>query len=446
MKRLPSLEIFTIFVGDIVLLYSALWVTLTLRYLAVPDVPLFALHALPFSYLFLAWILVFYIASLYEPHTVIFKSKIPAVILNVQAVNSTIAVLFFYLIPAFGITPKTTLFLYLVISFIFVSSWRIFGVQYLGLRKKERAVLIGSGDETRKLYKVVNENPLDPMRFTTWLDLEKVEELDFRDEVLSRINEQGVSLVVVDMKNEKVAPPLPKLYNLIFSHVRFVEQYRVYEDIFDRIPLSLIGYNWFLENVSSRAHFGYDLLKRGMDMTLASILILPSLTLLPFVVLAMKLEDGGTIFYTPKRVGEGNRPFRIYKLRTMSIMDEGKALDANANKITRVGKFLRISRIDELPQLWNVLRGDLSLIGPRPEFPALVDMYHNQIPYYNMRHLIKPGLSGWAQVHHEKPPQTIEETKEKLAYDLYYLKNRSVALDIKIALKTIKTLLSRSGL
>ena len=446
MKRLPSLEIFTIFVGDIVLLYSALWVTLTLRYLAVPDVPLFALHALPFSYLFLAWILVFYIASLYEPHTVIFKSKIPAVILNVQAVNSTIAVLFFYLIPAFGITPKTTLFLYLVISFIFVSSWRIFGVQYLGLRKKERAVLIGSGDETRKLYRVVNENPLYPMRFTTWLDLDKIEELDFRDEVLSRINEQGVSLVVVDMKNEKVAPLLPKLYNLIFSHVRFVEQYRVYEDIFDRIPLSLIGYNWFLENVSSRAHFGYDLLKRGMDMTLASILILPSLTLLPFVVLAMKLEDGGTIFYTPKRVGEGNRPFRIYKLRTMSIMDEGKALDANANKITRVGKFLRISRIDELPQLWNVLRGDLSLIGPRPEFPALVDMYHNQIPYYNMRHLIKPGLSGWAQVHHEKPPQTIEETKEKLAYDLYYLKNRSVALDIKIALKTIKTLLSRSGL
>jgi lipopolysaccharide/colanic/teichoic acid biosynthesis glycosyltransferase len=90
--------------------------------------------------------------------------------------------------------------------------------------------------------------------------------------------------------------------------------------------------------------------------------------------------------------------------------------------------------------------GDLSLIGPRPEFPGLVDLYHQQIPYYNMRHLIKPGLSGWAQVHHDKPPQTIEETKEKLAYDLYYLKNRSVALDIKIALKTIKTLLSRTGL
>jgi lipopolysaccharide/colanic/teichoic acid biosynthesis glycosyltransferase len=127
-------------------------------------------------------------------------------------------------------------------------------------------------------------------------------------------------------------------------------------------------------------------------------------------------------------------------------MDEGKQLGQNENKITRVGKFLRVSRIDELPQLWNVLRGDLSLIGPRPEFPKLVELYHEQIPYYNMRHLIKPGLSGWAQVHHDTPPQSIEETKEKLSYDLYYLKNRSIALDLKIALKTIKTLLSRTGI
>ncbi|OGZ06827.1 MAG: hypothetical protein A3D65_06725 [Candidatus Lloydbacteria bacterium RIFCSPHIGHO2_02_FULL_50_13] len=127
-------------------------------------------------------------------------------------------------------------------------------------------------------------------------------------------------------------------------------------------------------------------------------------------------------------------------------MDEGKQLGENKDRITAVGNILRKSRIDELPQLWNVLRGDLSLIGPRPEFPGLVKIYHEQIPYYNMRHLVKPGLSGWAQVHHEKPPHTLEETKDKLAYDLYYLKNRSLALDIKIALKTVKTLLSRTGI
>ncbi len=445
MSRLPSLQLLTIFVGDIILLYFSLWITLLLRYLELPDTELLQLHALPFSYLFIAWLIVFYIASLYEPHTVIFKSKIPSTIFNVQVVNSTIAVLFFYLIPAFGITPKTTLFLYLLVSFITISLWRIFGVQFLGLRRKERAVLIGSGDETKKLYRVVNENPLYPMRFHTWIDLEKIDEIDFDAEVLYPIYSEGISLVVIDMKNEKILPILPKLYNLIFSHVRFVEQYRIYEDIFDRVPLSLIGHNWFLENVSSRAHFGYDILKRVMDISLAIMLLVPTLLITPFVALAIFLDDSGKLLYTPLRIGQGNRPFCIFKFRTMSVMDDGQSLGANASRITRVGKFLRSSRIDELPQLWNVIAGDLSLIGPRPEFPTLVEKYHNQIPYYNMRHLIKPGLSGWAQVHHEKPPQTVDETKVKLAYDLYYLKNRSFVLDLKIALKTLRTLISRTG-
>jgi len=174
-------------------------------------------------------------------------------------------------------------------------------------------------------------------------------------------------------------------------------------------------------------------------------LFLLSLLAYPFVALAIYLEDRGPIFYVPERIGKGNRPIRIRKFRTMRVMDEGQQLGQNVDQITRVGKFLRVSRIDELPQLLNVLMGDLSLVGPRPEFPKLVTLYNEQIPYYNMRHLITPGLSGWAQVHHEKPPHTLEETREKLSFDLYYLKNRSVVLDIKIALKTIKTLLSRTG-
>lgn len=446
MKLMPSPQILLIFLGDIVFLFFSLWLTLWLRYLELPSELLLIQHAVPFSFLFVVWVLVFYIASLYEPHTVVFKSKIPSILLNVQAINSAIAVLFFYFIPAFGITPKTNLFLYLFVSFLLMSLWRIFGVQFLGLRRKEHAVLIGSGKETRSLYQVVNDNPLYPMHFITWVDLDKADGIDFEEEVLSRIYSEEVSLIVIDIENPKVTPILPKLYNLIFSHVRFVDQYRIYEDIFDKIPLSLVGYSWFLENVSSRAHFGYDLLKRAMDTVLALALLIPSLLLYPLVFFAVKLDDGGSLFYTPERVGKGNRPIRIYKFRTMNVMDEGKQLGDNQSRITRVGGFLRKSRIDELPQLWNVLRGDLSLIGPRPEFPKLVDLYHEQIPYYNMRHLITPGLSGWAQVHHDKPPQTTEETKEKLAYDLYYLKNRSFVLDIKIALKTIKTLLSRTGL
>jgi lipopolysaccharide/colanic/teichoic acid biosynthesis glycosyltransferase len=357
-----------------------------------------------------------------------------------------VAVIFFYAVPDFGITPKTTLFLDLLVTFALMGVWRVFAVQFVGLRTREAAVLIGSGEETRRLFHAVNDFPLYPMRFITWVDLDKLDGIDFEDEVLARIFSEEVRVVVIDIENPKVAPILPKFYDLIFSHIRFVDQYRVYEDIFDKVPLSLVGYSWFLENVSSRAHFGYDILKRAMDITLATILLIPTLFILPFVALAVWLDDRGPVFYAPLRVGKGNRPIRMYKFRTMSVMDDGKRLGENRSVITRVGRVLRSTRIDELPQLWNVLRGDLSLIGPRPEFPNLVELYVAQIPYYNMRHLITPGLSGWAQVHHEKPPQTTEETREKLAYDLYYLKNRSFVLDLKIALKTVKTLLSRTGI
>ncbi|HSE35446.1 MAG TPA: exopolysaccharide biosynthesis polyprenyl glycosylphosphotransferase [Candidatus Paceibacterota bacterium] len=445
MRRLFSWEMALVFLGDLVFWYASLWCALALRAFESPSFAVYLTHAEPFTYLFLVWAVVFYISSLYEPHTVVFKSRLPAVILNSQAANALIGVLFFYLIPYFGITPKTVLFLDLLTAFVLITLWRIFGVPLLGLRRKERAVLIGSGDETRSLERVVNDNPLYPMKFITWVDAEKLDGIDFEGEVLSRIYAEDVSTVVIDLKNEKVAPIVPKLYNLIFSHVRFVDQYRIYEDIFDKIPLSLIGYNWFLENISSRAHFGYDIAKRAIDIALALVLLIPTALVLPFVALAIRLEDGGAVFYIPERVGRGNQIFRIYKFRTMSTMDEGRRLGENAQRVTRVGAFLRKTRLDELPQLWNVLTGDLSLIGPRPEFPALVKEYVEQIPYYNMRHLITPGLSGWAQVHHEKPPQTVEETKEKLAYDLYYLKNRSLALDLKIVLKTIRTLLSRTG-
>lgn len=437
---------FALFFGDVALFTLALWVTIAIRNFVGGTPQLFSVHIVPFAILFAVWVLVFYIASLYEPHTVVLKSRVPGIILNAQAVNSAIAVLFFYLIPAFGITPKTVLFLDLLISFLLVSAWRIFGTRFFGLRHREKAALFGSGEEMHELYRVVNNNQLYPLRFVTAVDLQKLDGIDFEREVLGRILSEGVSVIVVDSRNPNITPILPRLYNLIFSHIRFVDQYRIYEDIFNKIPLSLIGYSWFLENVSSRAHFGFDLFKRTMDIMLALMLFIPSLLIYPFVFLAIKLDDGGPIFYVPERTGEGGRPIHIYKFRTMSTMDEGKRLGENSDRITRVGNILRTTRIDELPQLWNVLLGDLSLIGPRPEFPSLVSQYHGAVPYYNMRHLVKPGLSGWAQVHHDKPPQTIEETKEKLAYDLYYLKNRSLALDLKIALKTIRTLLSRTGI
>ncbi|HEY0220730.1 MAG TPA: sugar transferase, partial [Candidatus Paceibacterota bacterium] len=252
----------------------------------------------------------------------------------------------------------------------------------------------------------------------------------------------------VDFSHEKVAPLLPHLYNLIFSKVSFIDSHRIYEDIFDRIPLSLVTYSWFLENISVSPKFTYDFLKRVMDVFISFVLGIVSLVLYPFVFLAIKLDDGGKIFITQERVGQSNRLIKMIKFRTMSLDDSGEGEAERHQKVTKVGKFLRSTRIDELPQLWNVFTGDISLIGPRPELPTLVSLYEKEISFYNVRHLIKPGLSGWAQLYQKTPPKfstSVDLTKTKLSYDLFYIKNRSFWLDIKIGLKTINTLLSRSG-
>jgi lipopolysaccharide/colanic/teichoic acid biosynthesis glycosyltransferase len=182
-----------------------------------------------------------------------------------------------------------------------------------------------------------------------------------------------------------------------------------------------------------------------MDVVISFPLALASLVFYPFVIAARKIE-GYPVFIYQERVGKNQKPIRIMKFGSMTVSDGGVWVTKSDNRITKVGAFLRKSRIDELPQLWNILRGDLSLIGPRPELPNLVELYKKEIPHYNVRHLIKPGLSGWAQIHHEKPPHSIEETVDKLSYDLYYVKHRSFLLDLKIALQTVKTLLSRVGM
>ncbi len=222
----------------------------------------------------------------------------------------------------------------------------------------------------------------------------------------------------------------------------------LYEQVFHRVPPSLIGETWFLENVTTQApHYAYDFLKRSMDIVGASLLLVPCLILFPLVALAIKIHDRGPILYRAQRLGQYNRPISILKFRTMNGMDSGMTLDTKL-VVTPLGRVLRALRIDELPQLWNVFRGDLSFIGPRPEFPARAQVYAEKIPYYNMRHLIKPGLSGWAQINNFEVPRgevDVERTVAKLSYDLFYLKRRSVLLDIEIVLKTIKTLALRSG-
>src|SRR5690606_29762270 len=148
--------------------------------------------------------------------------------------------------------------------------------------------------------------------------------------------------------------------------------HKIYEDIFDRVPLSLLKYNWFLENISSRPAGAYDALKRIMDILISLPLVLLSLPLYPLVLLALKLDDGGPLFSRQTRVGQNNLPISLLKFRTKTQANDGGEWGKSENRVTRAGKFLRRTRIDEFPQLWNVLKGDISLIGPRPEFPDAV--------------------------------------------------------------------------
>lgn len=429
-----------IFLADVVILVFSLWITLLIRHTEIPSSALFYGHIAPFSFIFLISTFVFFIVGLYGKHTLVFKSKLTLTILQAQAINAIVAVLFFYFIPYFGITPKINLFIYLVISSILIFIWRLYGTGLLSSKKKEKAILVGENKETKELFDEINNNNQYSLKFISVVGIDEIKNSGISGKSTLMVCGERITLVVIDLLNTKTEASLCKFYNLIFSGVGFVDKNSLYENVFDRIPLSLLSYSWFLENTSSSSHILYDIFKQLMDVVMAIILGVFSLVVYPFVWLFIKLDDGGAVFIKQKRVGKNNKIIKIFKFRSMTASEP--------KKITRIGLFLRKTRIDELPQLWNVLRGDISLIGPRPEIPNLAKHYAKEIPYYNIRHIVKPGLSGWAQIYQEKPPKfdiSIKETKTKLSYDFYYIKNRSFLLDIKIALFTLKTLASRTG-
>ena len=447
MTSLSKKEAVLLFFGDIFFFIFSLWASLSVRFGEFPTTDRFVTHFIPFSLLFVIWL--YFLSGLYEKHTLILKSKLPSIIWSAQLINSIFAIVFFYTLPIFGIAPKTLLFVYLIVSFLLALFWRLYGIDLFKSGQKQPAFLIGSGDEMKELLNEVNSNSHYDIHFISSVDVQNIGQLNVQEDIITPIYSNDVKIVVIDFSHENVTPLLPHLYNLIFSKVRFIDSHKIYEDVFDRIPLSLVTYSWFLENISATPSFTYDFLKRVMDIIISVPLLLVPIVTFPFAFIAVKLEDGGHVFISQERIGKDNQKVQLYKFRSMSKNITDLAASQSENKITRIGNILRKTRLDEFPQLWNVIRGDISLIGPRPELPSGVVHYEKQIPFYNVRHLIKPGLSGWAQLYHDNHPHHgfgVEETKEKLSYDLFYIKNRSFFLDIKIALKTIKTLLSRSGI
>jgi lipopolysaccharide/colanic/teichoic acid biosynthesis glycosyltransferase len=450
MTLVPKREYAVLLLGDILVFTIALWLTLALRYLSAPSTNLFKQHLVPFSFLFAAWVVVFFLAGLYGKHTRLFRSRLVSTILSAQALNMVMAALFFFLVPAFGLAPKTILFLYLIVSLVLIVLWRVLLYPHLRSRRRLTGVLIASGPDAKALAEEVASDARYPFAFEYVIDTARAPSHEIIQQACRVAEEDDVTFVVVDLSDKAVSAALPIIYDAAFQKRRFalIDASELYQEVFDREPLSLINYEWVLGNVS--ASRVYDVVKRGIDIFFACGGGILSLVFYPFVYLAIKLDDGGPIFIVQERVGRFQEPVRILKFRSMTGNDDGRygSHGKSTLTVTRVGKWLRTLRIDEFPQLWNILRGDLSLVGPRPELPALAAQYSARIPYYNARYLVAPGLTGWAQVRHDRDPHhgaDIVETKAKLSYDLYYLKHRSLLLDIYIMLQTIRIVLTARG-
>ena len=437
-------------VGDLVTYLFSLILTLAIRYGEIPSHYLLAKHIPSFVILFVIFIIVGISVGLYDNKPAIIRNKSSGLIIQVQIINVIIGVVFFYFAPV-AISPKANLFIYFIISTALLFLWRVVMFPVVSSAKKQGSIMVGGGDDITDLFKEITGNARYNLDFKEHV-IPTASRQETTDAISRAVNETKSSIIVADLRNPIIEASMPFLYSLIFSGTKIIDASKLYEAVFDRIPLSMVGERWLIEN--SNTALGnrriYDTFKRVMDIVVSIVCGLISLVFYPFVWIAIKIEDSGPIFVRQNRTGKNGKLIEIIKFRSMSGNDDGKYGFSGDTKhiVTRVGKFIRSSRIDELPQFWNVIKGDLSLIGPRPEFPSLGLIYEKEIPYYSVRYLVKPGLSGWAQIYHQAHPHhavATEETRDKLSYDLYYIKNRSLILDLKIALRTLQVFLKRVG-
>ena len=256
-----------------------------------------------------------------------------------------------------------------------------------------------------------------------------------------------VHRVIIAMQDHRDALPTEDLLVLRFQGVVLEESGALLERLYGKIPLSGLRPSDFLYVEGFRVRPSQQFTRRVVSTLAAAIGLLLFAPFFPIVMLLVRLSSPGPIFFHQVRVGEGGKNFNVYKFRTMRTDAEAKGAQwasKNDPRITKLGGFMRKTRLDEVPQLWNVLRGEMGFVGPRPERPEFVPWLAEKLPFYNLRHMIRPGLTGWAQVRYGYGA-TLEETQEKLEYDLYYLKHASVGLDLLIMFETIKIILHRRG-
>lgn len=439
--------------GDIVILYLSLYFTLLIRYLSLPSATLWDSHFWPFTYVFIFWILIFYITNLYSLHAAVNNSRSFGSMVKAVMAAGALSVLFFYLNPAINIAPKRNLLIYLLVfSILFVIWRRTFNWLLKSYFPVEKIAFVGYNGQVRELIDrfkqaphlgyhvglILNESHTDAVSDVPIIT--KVEDLR------KGVKKNGITKIVLASDPNQSPKIRAALFDCLPFKINFITLPNFYETVTGKVPIEAINQMWFLENLSEGTKSLFDFLKRLYDFLFALLLLVITAIFWPIIGVIIKLESQGPIFYKQKRLGRNYKTFTIIKFRTMKVDDnDGKPTESNDSRITRFGKFLRKTRIDELPQTLNIVVGDMSFVGPRPERPELVTELERQIPFYKERTLVKPGLTGWDQISGEYHSPSREDTLKKLQYDLFYIKNRSIYLDLSIILKTIYTMVSRAG-
>jgi sugar transferase (PEP-CTERM system associated) len=314
----------------------------------------------------------------------------------------------------------------------------------------ERVYVLGTGERAQRVVLGLRQNPELGVEIASWTG--KMEGVVTRDSVAAHLMEvvrkQKVHRVIVAMPDRRGKIPMPELLKLRMQGVKIEEATSWLEKISGKMEIENLDSSWLVFGGGFRRSAAFIWVRRVISFVISLIGLILALPLIPLIMLAIRLDSKGPVFYTQTRVGKQGRIFKVVKFRTMREDAEAasgpKWAGDNDPRVTRVGKFLRSLRLDEIPQLWCVLKGDMAFVGPRPERPEFVDMLSKEIPYYGVRHMVRPGLTGWAQVNY-KYSSTVKDSREKLQYDLFYIKNASIGLDLLIMFLTVKTVLLRRG-
>jgi sugar transferase (PEP-CTERM system associated) len=371
-------------------------------------------------------------------------------LLLVLALLSFVTAFISWVRPDFLLSGNSTV-LGLVILTIALLGWRLgYGWLVQLPMLAERVYVLGTTERAQRLVHGLRQNPEIGVEIASWTG--KLEGAVTRESVAEHLMEvvkkQKVHRVIVAMSDRRGALPMDELLTLRMEGVKIEEATSWLERISGKIEVENLNPSWIVFNDGFRRNSSFVRFRRFFSVVISLVGLILALPLIPLIILAIRLDSEGPAFYTQTRMGRGGSLFKLWKFRTMRVDAElatgPQWAGDNDPRVTRVGRFLRTSRLDEIPQLWCVLRGDMAFVGPRPERPEFIELLSEKIPFYRVRHMVRPGVTGWAQINY-RYGSSWEDALEKLQYDLFYIKNASLGLDLLILFQTVKTVLLRRG-